>query len=398
MMISRTTAFSMIVMLALSACGGNERTTQQEDGREVLYWYDPMHPEHRFDAPGPSPFMDMDLVPRYADENEPGGVHVAAGIQQAMNVRTALVERGRMWRRIDTVGRVDVDESRVHHVHPRVEGWVETVGVNAVGEPVEAGQLLFTLYSPALVNAQEEFLDALRRGDAGSLRAAREKLRALDVQPEAVEALERAREVRRALPWVSRHDGIVTRLGIRHGMFVEPGDMMLELADLNSVWVHAEVFDRHAGWLATGQPAEITSSYAPGRTMESVVSYIYPVLDEVTRTVRVRIPLDNPGITLKPGAWTSVRIFAGPVDGVVMIPREALIRTGRSNRVVLRDGETRFSVREVTPGIESGDRVEIRDGLVPGEEVVVSGQFLLDSEAALRAGHGRLEGAGHRHD
>lgn len=390
-------ALLLAAALALGACGRDEHAAHEETEREVLYWYDPMHPEHRFDKPGPSPFMDMDLVPRYADEAEADRVRVAAGIQQAMNVRTARVERGRLWRRIDTVGRVEYDESRLHHYHPRVQGWIEDVQVNAVGEPVAAGQVLFTLYSPELVNAQEEFLHALRRGDAGTIRAARDKLRALDVQPEVIAELERTRTVQRALPWRARQDGVVATLGIRHGMFVTPGTIMLELVDLSTVWINAEVFDRHADWLAVGQPAEVALSYAPGRTREATVGYIHPQLDEATRTVRVRLPLDNADAELKPGMWTSVRIFAGPVDGVVMIPREALIRTGQAARVVLREDATHFRVRSVVPGMESGDWVEIRDGVEPGEEVVVSGQFLLDSEASLRAGHGRLEGAGHQH-
>jgi membrane fusion protein, copper/silver efflux system len=146
-----------------------------------------------------------------------------------------------------------------------------------------------------------------------------------------------------------------------------------------------------------GQPAEIAPSYAPGEIWEAEIGYIYPQLNAATRTVRARLPLANPGLRLKPGMWTSVRIFAGPEDDVVMIPREALIRTGQASRVVLREDATHFRVRQVVPGMESGDWVQIREGLEPGEEVVVSGQFLLDSEASLRAGHGRLEGAGHQH-
>lgn len=392
------TILLLAATMALAACSQDENAgddaPEPETEREVLYWYDPMHPEQRFDEPGPSPFMDMDLVPRYADEAIAGQVRVTPGIQQAMNLRTAPVEQGRLWRLIDTVGHVDYDESRLHQLHPRVNGWIEEVFVDAVGETVEAGQPLFTLYSPELVNAQEEFLHTLQRGTPGAVRAARDKLRALDVQPEAIAELERTGVIQRALPWLARHDGVVTMLGLRQGMFVQPGNKMLELADLSEIWVHADVFDRHAEWLAVGQAAEVSSSYSPGRTVDTTISYIYPELDRTTRSVRVRLPIENPGRGLKPGMWTSVRIFAGPKDDVVMIPREALIRTGHSARVVLREDGERFRVRTVVPGMESGDWVEIREGLEPGEEVVVSGQFLVDSEASLRAGHDRLEGTG----
>lgn len=370
----------------------HDRTEARDEDREVLYWYDPMHPETRFDQPGPSPFMDMDLVPRYADEVTPGEVEVAPGIQQVMNIRTAAVERGTLVRRIETVGRVDYDQSRLHQIHPRVDGWIEEVGVHAIGEPVRSGSLLFAMYSPELVNAQEEFLSALRRDNERDLASAREKLGSLAVQSEAIEALERDREVRHALPWIARRDGFVTDLGIRHGMHVGPGDMLLEMVDLSEVWVMADVFDRHAEWLASGQPAHLRSSYDPGTTLHSEIGYIYPQLDTTTRTVRVRIPVENANAALKPGMWVSVAIDAAAAEDRVHIPREALIRTGRAERVVLRDDTTRFLVREVVAGMESGERIEILEGVEAGEQVVVSGHFLLDSEAALGAGFDRLEG------
>lgn len=397
-------ALLVIGMAALSACSENsgnnnahddhdsEATTKTDDGREVLYWYDPMHPEERFDEPGPSPFMDMDLVPRYADEVTPGQVWVASGIQQLMNIRTATVETGPLQRRIDTVGYVDYDEANLHHLHPRVEGWIEQLGIADEGDTVRKGQLLFTLYSPELVNAQEELLYALRRKDSSALRSARAKLRALGVQPEAVAEIEKSREVQRALPWRAQRDGVVTGLGVRHGMHVTPGTEILEIADLSSLWVIAEVFDRHADWLAVGQTAEIASSYNPGETRKAEISHVYPVLERDNRTVRARLPVDNSDGQLKPGMWTSVRIFVEPAEDRVYIPRQALIRTGHSARVVLREDEENFRVREVVPGMESGDYVAIREGLKGGEEIVLSGHFLLDSEASLTAGHDRLEG------
>lgn len=382
-----------LLAAALAACGAPDDHADhepQQQEREVLYWYDPMHPEQRFDKPGPSPFMDMDLVPRYADEVTEERLRVAPAIQQTMNIRTARVERRQMSRQINAPARIDYDESSLVRIHPRVEGWIEDVGVDAIGETVSEDQVLFTLYSPQLVTAQDELLLALRREDAGAASAARDKLRALGAQATAIAEVERTRRAQRALPWRAETDGVVRELGIRRGMAVGPDTLLLEIADLSTVWLTAEVFDRDAAWLRVGQPAEVTLSYTPGKPLETEVAYVYPALDEATRTLRVRLPLANADGALRPGMWASVRIFGGASSEVLMVPREALIRTGHSVRVVLRDDAENFIVRSVTPGAESGDWVEILDGLSEGDRVVVSGQFLLDSEAALRAGHNRL--------
>lgn len=366
-----------------------------EDEREVLYWFDPMHPEQRFDRPGRSPFMDMDLVPRYADELEAGQVRLAPGVRQIINVRTVEVRRDRLWRRIDTVGKVGYDESRLHHIHTRVAGWIQEIDISAEGDPVAAGQRLFTLYSPELVNAQDEYLQALRRGEAGLIGSARDRIAALGVQPAFIQELERTRQSRVYVPWHAVRGGVVSRLGARHGMYVTPGSEIMEIADLSRVWVIAEVFDRHADWLAEGQAVAIRMSNMPGEKYEATVDYIYPELEHTTRTTRVRLVLDNPELRMRPGMWASVEIYAGPVDDQVVIPREALIRTGLSERVVLRIDDDHFEAREVTAGMESGDYVAIRTGLEPGEFVVTSGQFLIDSEARPRAGHARLETQDH---
>jgi membrane fusion protein, copper/silver efflux system len=206
-----------------------------------------------------------------------------------------------------------------------------------------------------------------------------------------IEALQRDGEIRQALPWLARQSGIVSELNIRHGMFVEPGDPLLAMVDLSSVWVIADVFDRHVRWLEVGQPAEIALAYNGG-AVASQVAHIYPQLDAVTRTVQVRLPVANPNQALKPGMWSTVRIVAEPATATLLIPREALIRTGHGERVIVRRDAQRFEVRDVEAGSEAGEQVEILHGLGPGDEVVVSGQFLLDSEAALGPARHRLEG------
>jgi len=392
-----TLLHTVLIILVLTLSGPTparqDSSGQSDNGeREVAYWVAPMDSSYRRDEPGKSP-MGMDLIPVYVDElGEPGQVRVANPVQQQMNLRTGTARRDRLWRRIDTVGQVELDESAIHHLHTRVDGWIQHIDVTSVGERIKTGQRLFTLYSPRLISAQDEFLQALRRGEGMLIESAAQRLRTLGVQPEFIARLRESRETVENVPWFARHDGVVLQLGARHGMYVEPGDTVLETVSLERVWVIADVFARHSEWLATGHPAEIRTAYSPGKTFDSRIDYVYPLLDDPTHTVRVRLPVDNAQRQLKPGMWTDVRIFAGPVDDQLIVPREALIRTGQSERVVLRIEEELFEVREVVSGMASGDYVAIVDGIEAGDVVVTSGQFLIDSEASQNAGEQRLGG------
>ncbi|MCP1727555.1 Cu(I)/Ag(I) efflux system membrane fusion protein [Natronospira proteinivora] len=364
---------------------------EHEDGNGDGVWTCPMHPQIEEDEPGRCPICGMDLVQREGHDMEVDQVHVPAGMQQAMNIRTTTAEHGRLMRRIETVGRVEYDQSRLHHIHPRVEGWIHELDVDAEGDHVSQGDRLFTLYSPELINAQEELLQALRRGEGRVVEAARDRLRALDVNEEVIERLERERRVIQFVPWYAHQDAYVTQLGVRHGMYVEPGSEIMELADLSQLWVIADVFENQADWISQGQHAQIGLPYAPGRQLESEISHIYPTLDPVTRSVRVRLPVENVDTGLRPGMWNAVTIHAEPSEEAVIIPREAVIWTGRGNRVVIREDENHFRVREITPGMVSGDQIVILDGIEAGDEVVLSGHFLIDSEASIQGGHGRVE-------
>ena len=378
--------------------GHSEADTPDPDpdpDREIAYWVAPMDSSYRRDEPGKSP-MGMDLVPVYKDElTEPGEVRVATRMQQAMNIRTTTARRDRLSRQVDTVGRVALDESGLQRFNPRVAGWIQQIDVASEGEPVREGQRLFTLYSQELVSAQDEFLQALRRDEPAYLESALARLRALGVQSAVIDTLRERQATLQEVPWHAPADGVVTRLGARRGMFVDPGHEILEVANLATVWVVADVFARHADWLAVGDSAEIHTPYHPGTQFRSSIDYIYPLLDERTRTVQVRVPVDNPDLRLSPGMWTGVRLRAAPGEEHTVIPREALIRTGQAERLVLRLDSDLFEVREVVSGMESGDEVAIRSGLEPGEEVVISGHFLIDSEASIEAGHGRLEAHDH---
>jgi len=366
--------------------------TANSGEREVLYWVAPMDANYRRDEPGKSP-MGMDLVAVYADEvdGQPGAVKIDPTIVNNLGVRTAAAERGELMREIETVGYIGYDEETVQHVHTRVEGWVEKLMTKATGDPVKKGQLLFELYSPTLVNAQAEYLTALRSSNTLLRKASRERLAALGVQAAEIARLESSLTVKQRVKVYAEVDGVITHLGVREGQFVTPSTDVMSVAQLDKVWVVAEVFERQAGWVKPGQEATVTLDYVPGKTWQGVVDYVYPELDSKTRTLSVRLRFDNKSEALRPNMFARVTIRTEGFGKVVHIPREALIRGGTVNRVVVDLGGGRFKAQPVLVGIESGDRVAIRKGLAAGDKVVVSAQFLIDSESNIEAALSRLE-------
>lgn len=363
-----------------------------EEDKDILYWVAPMDPNYKRDKPGKSP-MGMDLIPVYADADSSGStVSIAPEVVQNLGVRTVEAERTRLWRGIDTVGYVDYDESKVSHIHLRTEGWIEKLTVQSEGERVKKGDFLFDLYSPKLVNAQQELVTAIASGNKGLIRASKERLSSLGVSNSQIEQLQKDKKIRQRISIYAPQDGVVSTLPVREGMFVKPAMNVMSLGDLSSIWILAEVFERQSGWVSVGQPAEVRLSYQPGKVWEGVVEYIYPDLDPKTRTLKVRLRFDNPGEVLKPNMFANVKIFGGPKEDVIVIPVEGLIRTGREERVIVDLGKGRFEARNVTAGIESGDYVEILQGIDEGERVVTSGQFLIDSEASMRASLTRMSG------
>ena len=359
---------------------------------EILYWVAPMDSSYRRDGPGKSP-MGMDLVPVYADDAAAPGdiVSIDPAIVQNLGVKTAPAERSRLHRLVETVARVGYDEETIHHIHTRVDGWVERLVVKAAGDSVADGQLLFELYSPTLVNAQQEYLAALRGNSPVLLEASRERLEALGVTADEIRQLESSRTVRRRVSFFAPSDGVVVMLGVREGMYVTPATDAMAIANLDSVWVIAEVLERQAGWVASGQAATVRLDYLPGESFEGTVDYVYPELDPVTRTLRVRLRFDNPGRVFRPHMYASVTIAGLPTDTLVHVPRRALIRGGNGDRVVLALGEGRFRPVPVEAGIESGDRIAILRGVEAGDAVVVSAQFLIDSEASTASALSRFE-------
>ena len=361
------------------------------DEREVLYWVAPMDPNYRRDEPGKSP-MGMDLVPVYADQvdAEPGVVRIDPVMRNNLGVRTARAERGPLPRRIETVGYVAYDEQTLQHVHTRVEGWIEKLAVTSSGDPVEQGQLLFELYSPTLVNAQQEYLAALRSGNQGLSRASRERLIALGMTAGAIGRLGDEGTASQRVRFYAESDGVIAHLGVREGIFVTPATEVVSVAHLDRVWVLAEVLERQAAWVEPGQNAVVTLDDLPGKTLQGQVDYVYPELDPETRTLRVRLRFDNEGLSLRPNMYARVRIDGAGTPSIVHVPREAVLRGGRQNRVVVDLGDGRYQSRPVLLGIESGDRIAVRRGLEPGEDVVVSAQFLIDSESNVGAALERM--------
>lgn len=378
---------------------GDESGQAATGEREPLYWVAPMDPSYRRDGPGKSP-MGMDLVPVYAESADApaeaaGTVRISSAVINNLGVRTAPVEQGQLPARIVTVGHVQYDQSELVHIHPRVEGWVETLHVTADGDPVTRGQPLYSLYSPTLVNAQEELLLALKRDNPQLIEAALARLRALQVPEAEVDRLRRERKVRQTVTIAAPLSGVVDNLAVREGMFVGPGMSLMTLGDLSRVWVVGEVFERQAALVQPGDPVRMTLDYLPGREWTAEVGYVYPSLNETTRTVRVRVPFDNPDGALKPGMYARLEIESGPSPERPLVPREALIRTGDGSRVVLALGEGRFRSVLVQAGRVGERQVEILEGLRPGQRVVTSAQFLIDSESSKRADLQRLEAGSH---
>ena len=360
-----------------AAGGGSEK--------QVLYWYDPMVPDQHFDKPGKSPFMDMDLVPRYAGEEMEGSVSIDPRVVQNLGVRTAPAERGRLWRRIDTVGYVRADDTRVQFLQTRVSGWIEALHVHTLNDPVRRGQLIAEIYSPDLYTAQQEFLLALKHPDDPRwIAAARQKLGFLGLSPGQIEALETSGKAMRRVNYYAPASGIVTRVAVHPGAAVSAGMPLLEITDLSKVWVTAEVMESQADWIVAGRPVEISVDSLPGEVFEGTVDYLAPAVNAGTRTHPVRIVLANPELKLKPGMFAEVTLYGGQGEEAVLVPSEAVITTGKRSLVLVAQGEGRFQPVEVTTGMQSDGRTAVLEGLSGGEQVVTSGQFLIESEANLK--------------
>lgn len=367
--------------------------------RKILYWKSSMIPGEIHQEPGKDA-MGMDLIPVYDDQAaSAGGIRIDPVIEQNMGVRIDDVIRGPVVNTLRTVGIVAYDETSLAVVNTKVDGWVEKLYVDETGVQVHKGDPLFELYSPALFSAQEEYLVALRnlqendipsvpraRMDSeGMLRDARTRLEYFDISPAQIAALERTRKVKKTLTLHAPFTGIVTHKNVVDGERIMAGMELFRIADLSTVWVIGKVYEQDVPYVRLGQEAFMTLTYLPGKTFRGRVTYVYPYLEEKAREVSVRMEFHNPGYELKPGMYATITLTSELVDEATLVPDVAVIRTGLRSVAFVLTAPGRFEAREVQVGVRSeNNHLQVLSGLAAGEKVVVSGQFLLDSESRLR--------------
>ncbi|WP_150525976.1 efflux RND transporter periplasmic adaptor subunit [Roseibium sediminis] len=403
----RYTALS-ILTLAGGVAGGvflerlylNPSDQSASKDAEILYWVAPMDPNFRQPGPGKSP-MGMDLIPVYAGQEpsgDPSEVKLSAAEINAIGVRTALSQVAEISQKIETVGFVGYDEHLTSHVHTRVDGWIETLNVRAVGDQVKKGQVLFELFSPEFGVATFDFLRSLKNENGLPQEAARNKLRSHGASEEQIAEIEKSGEIARRIQIVAPRDGVVIALSAADGMFLQPGNQAMSITELNEVWLIVDVFERDIARLSLDMRAIARFEHLPGQTFEGKIDYIYPALDAKTRTLPVRLRFDNADEHLRPNMFGNVTLVPNETRTAVTVPTEAVIRTGGAERVIIKTGEGTFKPRLITTGLRDdfgeGGRTEVVQGLAPGEEVVASAQFLIDSESALSAGLMRMAPTG----
>ncbi len=370
--------------------------------KEVLFYRNPMNPAITSPVPAKDE-MGMDYIPVYADggagADEPAGtVTIDPVTVQNIGVRTARAERRSLSHAVRAVGRVDFNEKRLARLHPKTEGWIEVLRVSTTGSVVKKDDILLSIYSPQLVSSQEEYLLALhnlqvlkdspyeeiRRGAEDLVNSSRERLRLLDVPDHQIHELEVTRKLKKRIHIHSPFDGTVIKVGVREGQYVTPQTELYMLADLSRVWVYVDVYEEDLPWIKQGDIGEMTVRAVPGRTFRGKVTYIYPYMERKTRTARVRLEFDNPDLLLKPEMFANITLRAGRVDDAVVVPSEAVVRSGERELIFVVRERGKFEPRPVTLGLSADGLVQVVDGLKAGEEVVTSAQFLIDSESKLR--------------
>lgn len=371
-------------------------------GKKIKYWVAPMDPTYIRDEPGKSP-MGMDLVPVYeeaGEEKEPAStIRIDPVTVQNMGIRTETVKMGSPVKTIRTVGNVTYDETRIYTVNTKFNGWIENLHVNFEGEAVRKGQPLFDIYSPELVTAQEEYLLALEQfrslGDSGFaqvrksaerlLKASRTRLRYWDISPAQIDRLERSGKARKTVTVFSPAAGVVIKKNAFLGHYVKAGEHQYEIADLSTVWVDVDIYEYELPWVKKGMPAAMELSYLPGRRFEGRVLFIYPYLNAKTRTATLRLEFANPDNRLKPDMYADIYLQSELEEKSLLVPQEAVIDSGVRKVVFVSRGKGKFEPRDVELGLEvNNDKYQVLSGLSEGDEIVVSAQFMLDSESRLR--------------
>ena len=375
---------------------------QLKTGKKIKYWVSPMDPTYIRDEPGKSP-MGMDLVPVYEEEGqekEPAStIRIDPVTMQNMGVRLGRVRRKPLTKYIRTVGNITFDETKIFTVNTKFNGWIEKLFVNFVGEDVKKGQRLFEIYSPDLVSAQEEYLLALeqysslsdssysriREGARRLLEASRTRLHYWDLTDEQIEMIAKTDNIPKTLTIFSPATGIVTKKNAFEGHYVKEGELQYEIVDLSTVWVDVDVYEYELPWVSKGMAAEMELAYVPGKRFKGRVLFVYPYLETKTRTAKLRLEFPNPGYQLKPGMYANIYLKSVIAKDSLVIPQEAVIDSGVRKVVFVAMGKGKFQPRDVKIGLEGNDNdYQLLEGLKEGEEIVLSAQFMLDSESRLR--------------
>jgi len=363
---------------------GAARTAQATNEKKVLYWYDPMSPDQHFDKPGKSPTMDMELVPKYAEADSGTRLSIDPQVSQNLGMRLAKVESGELGDSVQAVATVQFNDRDVAIVQARTAGFVQKVYARAPGDVVAPGAPLADVLVPDWAGAQEEFLAVLRTGDKTLESASRQRLLLLGMPESLIDQVASAGRSQAEVTLTAPISGVIQELGVRSGMTLSQGAMVAKINGLDTVWLEAAVPEAQASALHVGQAAKVSFPAFPGKTFAGKVIALLPEFEASSRTLRVRVELPNRGAALKPGMFAQMQFPAGAGKPVLLVPSEAVIRTGTRNLVMVARGKGQFVPIEVRLGSESGGKTVVSAGLNEGDQVVVSGQFLLDSESSLR--------------
>jgi Cu(I)/Ag(I) efflux system membrane fusion protein len=368
------------------------QTVAQTTVQEPLYWVAPMDANYRRDKPGQSP-MGMDLVPVYEDvttASDAGLVTISARVENNLGVRTQTAQRRPFTSQINTVGILEFNQDSLWQINSRVSGWVDQLYINNTGEFVTKGQPLITLYSPELIKAQEELLNTLRIGNNILIRSAKQRLSALGISQVQVKQISRTQKVIQNVTISAPKSGYITELAIREGAYISPAVQIITAGLLTEIWLQAEIFESQASQVNIGDKATMQVDSFPGQTWQGEVDYIYPELNAAIRTLKVRIKIANPDERLKPNMFATLTLDSQQQADSIQVPREAIIRSGTLDRIVLAKGDGQYQSIKITLGRESAGYVEVLAGLNEGDEIVTSAQFLLDSESSLTADFSRI--------
>ncbi|TYK65706.1 efflux RND transporter periplasmic adaptor subunit [Colwellia echini] len=391
-----STIFSHITPITSTDTGSHSNKKTEEN--KPLYWVAPMDANYRRDQPGQSP-MGMDLIPYYGNQSNGGNsqdegagtIKVSPNVINNLGVRTATATYGELNTLIETVGYVTFDEDKLSQVHPRIEGWIEKMHVNAIGDPVKKGQPLYDIYSPELVNAQEELLIALDSDISRLISSAENRLIALQIPQKMIDGIKKNKKAKQSVTFYAPQSGVIDSLTIREGLYVTPATMLLSIVDLSQVWVKAEIFEQDVTRVNMGDNATMQLDFLPAKQWQGKVAHIHPMLNAKTRTGIARLHFDNSKGLLKPNMFANIAIEVNNSEPVLQVPREAVIRTGAQDRVVLALGDGYFKSVAVQIGRSDRHHIEIISGLSEGEKVVSSAQFLLDSESSKSSDFKRMD-------